>query len=368
MWTLKWKVFLMVGLLGAAACVRSPTPPTAAGEPRANEMRVKTQALTIQTPGAEHEAVLTLPGDAGPHPAIMLVHGGGCTDVDCAVGPSDYPWAKHLAERLAEKGIGLLRYYRAPSDSLEWDLQVAESGWDVLTSHPAIDTEKCVILGHSEGSWQATLLVSKMQQEPSWTQPSLLIETGIFGGDLMTAIEEVFRAVDAPLIQLAESQRSVNPDTLKQYATAWHLELDDIVDANGAITTLKLNQHRQQILNDIKEMLPNNKRLGSWIGVPTNAEAILDVADLPIALIVGDRDQETPPEQAQLVLAALERENPNHAAHLYELAGHNHYLTLLSDDPLDTRFGPISNQAIELIARLVHAHAISPQPHVDDKP
>jgi len=317
---------------------------------------MQTHELSLRAPDAEHEAVLTLPDERGLFPAIMLIHGGGCTDVDCSVGPNAFPWSKHLAERLAEQGIAFLRYHRAPSDSLDGDLQAAEAGWHALTSHPAIDKQRCVILGHSEGSWQATLFVSKVRQNPEWIQPGLIIETGIFGGELMATLEAVFRAVDEPLLRIAESQQSVHPDALAQYAEAWHLELNELVDDKREVSTLKLRKYRQSVLDEIQDMLPGNKRFRSWLGVPTNAEAILDIADLPIALIVGGRDQETPPQQAQMVFSALENGRPDHTATLHSLPDHNHYLTRLSDDPLDTGFGPISDQSIALIVRLVHAH------------
>ncbi len=107
-------------------------------------------------------AVLTMPDDDGPFPAVILVHGSGPNDRDETIGPNK-PF-KDLAWGLASKGTAVLRYekrtkfYPHKMDSLKDQITVMEETIDdalaavsLLRKTEKIDADKVIILGHSLG-------------------------------------------------------------------------------------------------------------------------------------------------------------------------------------------------------------------------
>jgi len=107
-------------------------------------------------------AVLTMPDDDGPFPAVILVHGAGPKDRDETIGPNK-PF-KDLAWGLASREIAVLRYekrtkfYPHKMDSLKDQLTVMEETVEdvlaavtLLRKTDKIDPDKVIVLGHSLG-------------------------------------------------------------------------------------------------------------------------------------------------------------------------------------------------------------------------
>jgi len=107
-------------------------------------------------------AVLTMPDDDGPFPAVILVHGSGPNDRDETIGPNK-PF-KDLAWGLASNEIAVLRYekrtkfYPHKMDSLKDQLTGMEETVDdalaavsLLRKTEKIDPDKVIVLGHSLG-------------------------------------------------------------------------------------------------------------------------------------------------------------------------------------------------------------------------
>lgn len=123
--------------------------------------------------GCRFSAVLDLPSGEGPHPCLVLVPGSGqnkrdgmvaiqgntpeCLYPDLA-GDTLYPY-RELAVQLSARGLAVLRYdelaHSCPQalDSLSFSRLwlPAASAMKQLAKHPAIDGQRLIFLGHSEG-------------------------------------------------------------------------------------------------------------------------------------------------------------------------------------------------------------------------
>ncbi|MBR0140202.1 MAG: alpha/beta fold hydrolase [Firmicutes bacterium] len=111
------------------------------------------------------DGLLTLPeGAEGPVPAAVMVHGSGASNMDEKVMKLT-PF-KDLAEGLAERGIGSLRYdkrtfaYRkklAKTDITAWEETVEDAlrAVELLKKDRRVDPERVFILGHSMGAMLA---------------------------------------------------------------------------------------------------------------------------------------------------------------------------------------------------------------------
>ncbi|MBQ5638366.1 MAG: alpha/beta fold hydrolase, partial [Alistipes sp.] len=116
---------------------------------------------------------LTLPEGEGRHPAIVLVTGSGTQNRDEELMEHRPFWV--LADRLTRAGFVVLRYddrgYKATpeevqrlaystTDHLTLD---ALGAFDFLRNHAAVDADRIVVAGHSEGG---TIAVMAAAQEP----------------------------------------------------------------------------------------------------------------------------------------------------------------------------------------------------------
>lgn len=140
-----------------AAAEYAPPPYAKLDSLREREVTVGTDPWTL--PG-----ILTLPTGNGPFPAVVLVHGSGPNDRDETAG-ANKPF-KDLALGLASRGVAVLRYdkrtyaHRAKMAQATDLLTVKEEVIDdvftavrLLKRHPAIDTKRIFVAGHSLGGY-----------------------------------------------------------------------------------------------------------------------------------------------------------------------------------------------------------------------
>lgn len=128
---------------------------------------LETTSLDLTFPAADgHElaATLELPDGEGPHPAVLLIVGSGEVDRD-----SDHPRlalgvTRELAGALAGAGIASLRYDKrgvgaSGGEYLETTFTDARAdatlALTALRCHPAVDGDRVLVIGHSEGALHA---------------------------------------------------------------------------------------------------------------------------------------------------------------------------------------------------------------------
>jgi pimeloyl-ACP methyl ester carboxylesterase len=119
--------------------------------------------------GLPLSGTLTLPEGAGPHPAVLLLHGSGRLDRDANTGKIRMELGPPLAEALAKNGIATFRYDRRGVGSTPGDWHAtgftdnrndAAAALRALAEHPDIQADATGLVGHSEGAVHAMSLAT----------------------------------------------------------------------------------------------------------------------------------------------------------------------------------------------------------------
>lgn len=118
------------------------------------------------------KGTMTIPaGDEGKYPAVLIISGSGKITRDGNAGKKiNFNIYRELAESIAKLGFVTLRYDKrgvgeSEGNYLEtglWDLvDDVRANIGFLKSHPTVDPEKIILLGHSEGCMLATITNSR---------------------------------------------------------------------------------------------------------------------------------------------------------------------------------------------------------------
>ncbi len=149
------------------------------------------QALPAPAPGAriaygslpDQFGELRLPPGSGPHPVVVLIHGG------CWLQEFDYVYFRHLAAAVTELGIATWTIeYRRVAGAGGWPmtfLDVADAIdhlRELRSTHP-LDLQRVVVAGHSAGGhlalWSATR--DRLAPGSDLYRPSPLPIRGVIG-------------------------------------------------------------------------------------------------------------------------------------------------------------------------------------------
>lgn len=128
--------------------------------PKAGELTVTTGSLRLP-------ATLALPDGPGPFPVIVLVHGSGPNDRDETIA-ANAPF-RDLAEGLAKRGVGTLRYVKrtrqspqSPVATVEQEvIEDALSALALARQQSRVDPKRVFLLGHSLGGYLAPRIAQR---------------------------------------------------------------------------------------------------------------------------------------------------------------------------------------------------------------
>ncbi|HEX2033279.1 MAG TPA: alpha/beta fold hydrolase, partial [Chloroflexota bacterium] len=128
---------------------------SAAGELAAVRLPVVEEEVTFHNGAVTLAGTLMLPPTAGPHPAVVLIHGSGRQTRACVRSWADYFVHRGIAALIYDKrGAG------ASTRGPEWYEDLAGdavAGLRLLQHHPAIDPRAIGLWGSSQGGWIAPL-------------------------------------------------------------------------------------------------------------------------------------------------------------------------------------------------------------------
>jgi pimeloyl-ACP methyl ester carboxylesterase len=117
--------------------------------------------------GLRLAGTLTLPAGAGPHPAVLLLHGSGRLDRDGNTARLRMEAGPPLAAALAKDGIATLRYDRRGVGATPGDWRATgftdnrrdgAAAVRALAGRPDIRADAVAVVGHSEGAVHAMSL------------------------------------------------------------------------------------------------------------------------------------------------------------------------------------------------------------------
>ncbi|MED3551706.1 alpha/beta hydrolase family protein [Cytobacillus praedii] len=285
----------------------------------------KTDEVVIQATYSL-SGTLTIPIDSNPaFPAILIISGSGKGDRDGNLKKMKMNIYKDLADFLTLKGFVTLRYdKRGTSKSggnfLETGLtdliDDAVECIKFLRSHPKVDNNKIIILGHSEGALIA---------------PAVFKKISVSGLILLAGAAE-------PSKELLPRQNEL------AYA-----ELNRKTGIKGwLIRTFKITEKaRKQNSKIINKIIHSDKEVMRLKGVKLNAKWLREIyaynvceylaeVSCPVLAITGEKDIQVPPEHAKLVAEMVKGEaewhtipDMNHIFRKYE--GQHTMLGLLKE-------------------------------------
>jgi acetyl esterase/lipase len=173
--------------LGVAACSTAPVahegPPASWDDVLALPAASKGERISYGT-DAKQFGDLRLPRGRGPHPVVILLHGG------CWQAEYDLEYFAHFADRLAQQGIATwsLEYRRIGDAGGGWpgtfdDVAAGAAHLRAIAATHALDLDRVVVAGHSAGG-QLALWLAANRQAPvttSTTPPIPLPLKGVVG-------------------------------------------------------------------------------------------------------------------------------------------------------------------------------------------
>ncbi len=345
--------------------------------------------------GITTEAQITYPkvGD-GPYPIVLLVPGGGLTDMDeyipGSVTATGEPVAsmKRIAEYLSERGFMVLRYDKrgVTRNATMADYSVysvatvetfkadAEKALQVLKDHPLADTSDISVIGHSESSIIATRMA---EDDPSIGK---IVMLGGAARDYLSIkhtqivelrvefVETVLDLDDDGLVSLGEAIEGMEPyeDSI--------LPRGSLLMGSGNTTTWipTWDPNGDGVMDIVSEFQPVLERLHSMLSNPsypgynqTQAHvswgATMDmIGELQSSILVlqGEGDWQTPPVEAlYLEQALLDAGHRDHTLYTYPGLSHFFYPT----DGWQSAMGPIE----PYVLRDLYLWLISPMRTLD---
>jgi pimeloyl-ACP methyl ester carboxylesterase len=354
--------------------------------------------------GLETNARLNLPTNgSGPYPGVLLVPGSGAVDmnetagylrIDNKTGSLIYPNARpfhDIAQYLSERGFAVLQYDKRGIganitflDNNVWGnmtvddlIQDAQKALNVLVKQPEVDSHKITLIGHSEG----TTIVPRIAINNSdkvdnivlmGTLAQNLLEIGKH--QIMTPVryaQEVLDTDNNGLISLQKASKDIVFNSLigdlypllTQYNSAIRNGTLDRNDSQYDVnndTFINIYEELKPILQDKMQSMSevtNGERCNVLIGpcpiwinsqysLTPNLDIIGNVpSDIPILILQGENDTDTPIEQAFLLQQRLtELKHPDHTLITYPDLGHLFYP---SSKWITTLEGPMEQKVLE---------------------
>lgn len=151
----------VLALAGRPAQVSDPLTPMTTAEALALPRPAPDRRL-VYGPDPLHFGELRLPEGPGPHPVVIVVHGG------CWLAAYDLGYVSGLAAALAEAGVATwsLEYRRVGDEGGGWpgtfeDLGLAADFLRAAAPAHGLDPERVVALGHSAGGHLALWLAAR---------------------------------------------------------------------------------------------------------------------------------------------------------------------------------------------------------------
>ncbi len=201
------------------------------------------------------------PKTPGPHPLVMLIHGGGWEK------GRDYTDMRSIGDRFAENGYFVLNvsYRYAPNAKFPTQIQDLVNFLEWAQAHReqfSIDTCRTLVVGYSAGA-QLALMLSYVSTDSLINRPlpqDLRIRAVVAGG----APSDLTRFPDSPLVQqLIRGSEDPNSEAYRQAL----LNASPIHWASASSPPTFLYHGKQDWIVDVEQSRALAKKLGT-LGVP----------------------------------------------------------------------------------------------------
>jgi len=348
----------------------------------------RTQDMTIDFGDFQTKAQLTYPAEGdGPFPTVLLIAGSGPFDMDATfttVGPDGKPQVvsaifADIAKALPEKGIAVLRYNKHfvsgpgqvdpkffQATSLKIFANDAEKVLDTAQQNALVDKQRVFLWGWSEGTVVGTEVVARRSADVAG-----LIVQGVVGLSWKETITFWFNEVGIPYLKSIQPDGKVDVKTLitaaytgiggvtaRQIAT---LLFDPSSTPQKPLVSTLIDADKDGVIDLATELTPEivsglvdftltpRSIFGFYSpqnpgALPTPSEQAARLTKLPVLILHGANDGNTPARGADAFLKAL-TDAGNTQVTLKPYTGLGHSLGKSSAVTQDT-FAPIDPEPI----------------------
>ena len=259
--------------------------------------------------GTQLEGTLHRPLTAGPHPAVVFIHGSG---------PGTREDFVYLADRFVRQGIAAFAYDKRGSGRSRGDLTFGsytlladdvEAAVNALASRSAVvDADRIAICGISEGGWVAPIVASRPGSRVA-AVVGVVASGGTYAVNALYQNELRLRGRNATEAQIAEYRRLtglVNDHVRARGASesgALQRALDAAYAAGWADAT------------DLPRRVPVGRDLDRmrWRVIDYDPRPLWEKVRVPTMLVLGGRDRNANPVEAESVIPAALRRGGNQA-------------------------------------------------------
>jgi len=280
------------------------------------------EAVTIQSGDVTLSGTLTLPRGRGPHPAIVLLHGGGAQT-------RDFFWLPHF---LAQRGFAVLAFDKrgAGQSTGDWrTASVQDLAGDALAAVAFLRNDRRIradrigLYGASAGGWTAPVAAARAPGQTAF----VIVRSGSYLPERRNVVYEVE----------GDLRSAGYGDDVVARARALHEQDIAVVEANGAgweelrvALSAASGEPWFGLARLPRDLIPqtreNQARIDAHIASQRrnliDPPAIWSELRMPILVQIGGRDRYVPgPESAEHLAAAL-RSNARAEVKLYPAGDH----------------------------------------------
>ncbi|WBB50314.1 alpha/beta fold hydrolase [Verrucosispora sp. WMMA2044] len=263
---------------------------------------MRKQTVEIEAAGALLAGTLTRPDVDGRRPAALLVNGSGPIDRDSAMPGLALGLGPALAVALADEDCVVLRYDKRGVGSSQGDYlgagfhdecRDAAAALAALRAHPAVDSERVFVVGHSTGAVVAANLVRAVRPPAGY----VLLAGAAQPGDQVMAWQSERIAATLPRLL-----RPLGPVLVRRQAR----ERDRIRRSTA----------------DRHDRMPRSRLTDRWLREYLAHDPRPDLAaiDRPVLAITGGKDVQVDPADVprigRLVTGQFDGELPTDLTHL----------------------------------------------------
>lgn len=337
--------------------------------------------VTVETDDVRLTGTLTYPrGSEQPAPAVLLLSGSGMHDRDQHI--AGHNWFHVLADHLTRAGIAVLRLddrgvggstgnkNDATYEQLAWD---AVSALHTLAEHPAVDSDRLGLIGHSQGASLA-LITEQLSDKVSFIV--MLAGPATPGIEILEYQAGTLLPAQLQAIAPNPSNEVIQVEVSRQHTMLHQLQAAFLEDHTDEAQRLIRNRVEQQIEAGMTGPHQSSEAETEML-IQAQIEALMSeqfqslllfdpgpyLAELqvPLLAIYGSRDVQV---DANANTAALERfltESQRHISEIVTFDNLNHLLQP-SDSGLPDEYPliqtTINESVLALIADWINGEAI----------
>ncbi len=299
-------------------------------DPPADTSSITSVAVTVESDTLTLDGRLLAPDTTAAVPGVVLVHGSGAVDRN-GQGPQGRipPIFQRWAERMADRGIAVLRYDKRTTQSevrqadpraltfLDFVRDAVAAG-DLLRRREAVDGDRVVFVGHSQGGNVA---------------PAAATRLGTVAG--VASLAGPALAIDSLLV----AQLEAGPNTPDSVAQAVRAQFDSV----------RAGSPPPDSLIEVGASRAGVAFVRQWIRHTEHLDSVAAALDAPILAQQGRADQRYPGETLERSLDGWRRIARTDDATVNAYNGVDHFFledgtTTTADAPLDDLIKWIRNR------------------------